>query len=524
MSGVAATVTTNHVTASIGGSAVSATLSGSQGPKGDTGEQGPQGNPTTVNSKSGPSITLTPDDLDDTATVHKFITALEKINLDNLSGVNTGDQTLSGLGGQPLNSNLTALSSYNTSGLLVQTAANTFAGRSISGTTNQITVTNGDGVSGNPTLSFPSSLIAPGALGLGGGTPTHTLTLPSTSTGIAIYNTADQTTNFERFRMFWSSNVLNFIPEKGGSGSERGIVFGAGDTTRLAVNPSANPFFDFYTNYSSNFANETYVRMRHTSAANTGIFKALEIIPTINQSSTAGYTALLINPTETTTGSGTKRLIDAQVGGSNKFYVDNQGKARSIFTLVEPYTVTGDVRGVDVYGTFAPAADSSKRIWGLNFQVTTSGAVNYTSSLALTGLEGMANHTGSGTVTGAVGVLAYCAVNSTGTLNTGIGIYAYGATKGSGSIGTYYGIRVADQTAATTNYAIYTGRGDIRLMSNTADKLGLWGASPVAQPTTGVASATFTGNSGTAVNDASTFDGYTIKQVVKALRNIGLLA
>jgi hypothetical protein len=46
----------------------------------------------------------------------------------------------------------------------------------------------------------------------------------------------------------------------------------------------------------------------------------------------------------------------------------------------------------------------------------------------------------------------------------------------------------------------------------------------VAQATTGVAAATFTANAGTAVNDASTFDGYTLKQIVKALRNIGALA
>lgn len=43
------------------------------------------------------------------------------------------------------------------------------------------------------------------------------------------------------------------------------------------------------------------------------------------------------------------------------------------------------------------------------------------------------------------------------------------------------------------------------------------------QETTAVAAATFTANSGTAVNDASTFDGYTLKQIVKALRNLGIL-
>jgi len=59
--------------------------------------------------------------------------------------------------------------------------------------------------------------------------------------------------------------------------------------------------------------------------------------------------------------------------------------------------------------------------------------------------------------------------------------------------------------------------------SGSAPMLGLFGAAPVLQPTTSHAAASFTANSGTAVNDASTFDGYTIKQVVKALRGLGVL-
>jgi hypothetical protein len=59
---------------------------------------------------------------------------------------------------QGLDSTLTALASYNTNGLLTQTSADTFVGRTLTGTTNEITVTNGDGVSGDPTISLPSTL------------------------------------------------------------------------------------------------------------------------------------------------------------------------------------------------------------------------------------------------------------------------------------------------------------------------------------------------------------------------------
>lgn len=59
---------------------------------------------------------------------------------------------------QTLDATLTALAAYNTNGLLTQTAANTFTGRTITGTSNQVNVSNGNGVAGNPTLSLPQSI------------------------------------------------------------------------------------------------------------------------------------------------------------------------------------------------------------------------------------------------------------------------------------------------------------------------------------------------------------------------------
>ncbi len=54
---------------------------------------------------------------------------------------------------------------------------------------------------------------------------------------------------------------------------------------------------------------------------------------------------------------------------------------------------------------------------------------------------------------------------------------------------------------------------------------GWFGATAIAQPTTAVGSAAFVQVDVTSlVSQDSTFDGYTLKQVVKALRNLGLLA
>jgi hypothetical protein len=73
------------------------------------------------------------------------------------------------------------------------------------------------------------------------------------------------------------------------------------------------------------------------------------------------------------------------------------------------------------------------------------------------------------------------------------------------------------------NIAFHTTTGT-KVGTATSQKIGFWNATPIVQPTTAVAAATFVANTSGIANDTATFDGYTLGQVVKALRNAGLLA
>jgi hypothetical protein len=85
--------------------------------------------------------------------------------------------TLAGYGitdGQPLNANLTAISGLSSTGMMALTGSGAVSTRTITGGTT-ITVTNGDGVSGNPTIALSNTAVTPGIYGAAGQIPVLTI-------------------------------------------------------------------------------------------------------------------------------------------------------------------------------------------------------------------------------------------------------------------------------------------------------------------------------------------------------------
>lgn len=102
--------------------------------------------------------------------------------------------TLSGYGitdAQPLDSDLTAYAALATAGIVARTGSGTVATRTITGPAAGITVSNGDGVSANPTLALADDLAAVEGLS---GTGIAVRTASNTWTNRTITGTAGQLT------------------------------------------------------------------------------------------------------------------------------------------------------------------------------------------------------------------------------------------------------------------------------------------------------------------------------------------
>ena len=168
------------------------------------------------------------------------------------STITTTPTTLSGYGitdAQGSDADLTALAGLSANGLIARTGSGTAAVRTITGTANQVIVTNGDGASGNPTLSLPQSIAttsSPTFAGLSLGAVAVTPGNYVQKTGDTMSGTLANTT-LEGFRLRNDNGYIAFFSDD--QSTRVGYLQGVKDTgMRLAAD--INSSLQFWTNGS----------------------------------------------------------------------------------------------------------------------------------------------------------------------------------------------------------------------------------------------------------------------------------
>ncbi len=133
----------------------------------------------------------------------------------------------------------------------------------------------------------------------------------STTGSLALYNTVDQTTNYERVTMGWSSNIFTIGTGASGTGTvTRAVRIGSSDRYfYVQGSPSITGFFNMAAGTGGSPA--TIFGITGAFSGVASIQNSQAILNTVAQSGTAGYRGLWISPFLSTVGSGNYYLIDA---------------------------------------------------------------------------------------------------------------------------------------------------------------------------------------------------------------------
>lgn len=173
---------------------------------------------------------------------------------------------------QPLDSDLTALAGNSTNGLWARTGTGTGSARTITGTANEITAANGDGVSGDPTLSLPSALTFTGKTITGGAYVSPTVTTgiePTTDDGAALGSTSKKFSD----GFFASGAVLNFnsgdytVTHSTGLLSFSGGLRGYGQFSTFGIGGSSSLLTSFFVLDGSSAASQPVVFQINTNGS-----------------------------------------------------------------------------------------------------------------------------------------------------------------------------------------------------------------------------------------------------------------
>lgn len=237
----------------------------------------------------------------------------------------------------------------------------------------------------------------------GGGQVTGALSFANGSVWQS-YNTTDQTTNYERAKGFWQSNVYIIQSQKGGSGTSRSIELISNDATGFIISDGGaiqmqgtSGGYTFLQTNSDGAELDVSGRLTTAAGANlrtrnvagsggysgsSGTQQMLQVIGTIAQSGSAAYTGLEVNVTESSTGSGSKLPINAIVGGASKFSVDSSGVVATAGATTGTNQVGAVFPGSVAHASLSGSATNGQIVYCSNCTIANPCASGGTGALA----------------------------------------------------------------------------------------------------------------------------------------------
>jgi hypothetical protein len=237
------------------------------------------------------------------------------------------------------------------------------------------------------------------------------------------------------------------------------------------------------------------------------------------------YSAVGFNPTITTNTVGLVGTLGGSVGGAQYIGFSNSTYARAVAIVGYSGKTAVD------YGPVSLVAFKHNGTTDRTAILATEPAIDFFSGASVVSRIMGDGSLGLGTGTTNPSARLH-AISTTEQLRLGYDASNYySTTVGSAgevtldAVGAGAGFTFSDSiTMADAKDLIFNTTTGTKIGTATSQKIGFWNATPVVQPTTAGSESTFTENAGTVINDDSTFDGYTIGQVVKALRTMGVLA
>lgn len=334
---------------------------------------------------------------------------------------------------------------------------------------------------------------------------------PSTLTGgLQLYNTSDQTTNYERFITQWNTNTLYIGTETGGTGTGRDINFGAfngaigalaGPNIKLSRSSSmsaTNPGIMFRWGGTQSGVGPFFGTGTGTlnSSATSGSVVLWQFGVTYNQASgSASNTDVLINRIETLIGSGAQNFLDMQISGASRARFSTTGQVLSStmtngIRLFNQSDETTNGQRLDIIQT------GSNGVIGTITYGTAAGVPLNLAAESSNGAASFSKIILGGTGTSKVRMGFYTTTTGTTLASTGTNsdVFAMGefiSTLGSGQMNVFSIIPTINQSGTTSNTGLKVAVTETALGTGTQLLASFAGGSAATTTVASIGSPTY---------------------------------